>query len=64
MHCQNTDHDEPDEAVAIIRLKALADDPSALGYAVCPQHLMGYVQGIYLNKNTDLRLAFIVEPAP
>lgn len=62
MHCQNEDHDDGVDAVAIIRLIELDDDPAAEGYAVCPPHLIDYVQGIYLNNNNGLRLAFRVEP--
>lgn len=67
MLCQNEDHDPGDtpEAVAQISLNVLRDDPDYDGYAVCPPHLIDYVQGIYLDQeNAELRLAFTVEPTP
>lgn len=66
MLCQNEDHHpDPVEAVAVISLPELKDEVGYTGYAVCPPHLIDYVQGVYLDQPLkDWRLAFTVEPTP
>lgn len=65
MDCENQDHDESVEAVAIITLPELLGQSGYSGYAVCPPHLIDYVQGIFVDQyNPSLRLAFTVEPTP
>lgn len=66
MNCQNLEHplDAPTTAVALIRLPRGFDLETAGGYAVCDDHLLDYVHGMFLGQHDQYRVPFTVEPAP